>query len=735
MADDSMQTFINSFQEYEQNYLNSQRLKNTTSLGEVHTSFESLNYTLPAPIRNDIPNIYRNVADFLNNNRLGEHSFSSDINMVSDHESRVTNFHTFADHSVEAGVESLVDSIGIAPRDRDYAVLSIMKILGRFNAFNKNIKAIGHEHYDKPKLSKTILNDQLYSPNMSSTLNGIQTASQESFSVMSDYLLPDVKTHIVVTLLRLKFGIITNRIFPRRSQTEPWIQFVIENLEGYNMEDSMSLKHDIRNGRHRFWISDLLSDPSPVSMVLKPVIPLLINDTPPGTYLVADGILKPGIRVPLLDLTYDGSRPGYASTDYTDILSDGGRVEEIFFDLIIDDDGGTPASTTYHCSSGKLSAYDEAKFSPIPNTPEANPGFRMSTLRWKTPILTTFKDATGNPVAVPVTYGDKSSGFYAVLKLEPVTEIDVREATAEMKVSASLVPYYDEDKIDLNSATYQKFITWLKRATVTITGYSVDLKFSEENLKKSTIALRSIPAEKIFAIVTGPNYLIDWSLRESAAPADVVNGLTQVMQIGLDDRNFDIIQDTLNDVYNRARAEYLEGEHLNNRQRIAESYVSGRKVKPTVIKTSFDFVAGVNTLRSSDYLSDVRSRAEAWLMQLLTQLIQESKYNLQLDAGEVTHFKVITSLPIFSAVFATPTIHAHIEAKYPQGDTPIGSGQAVDGIEYTKILSNGFKVTFVIAPYDKIQNKLIGVINREQHPSSDLNFGINADYGVFTAQI
>jgi hypothetical protein len=718
---------MNSFDEYQKAYLNSR--KSESDLGNVSVASESYNYTLPTKIRHTIDNLYKNVADFLNENRLGEQDFGPNLVMTGDHEAKIANFSTFADSSVEAGIEELVNSVGIAPKDHDYAVLSVMKILGKFHDQSKNVKGIGHEHYQTPKLSMTVANDMSYSTAMASTLNGIQTAASESFSTMSDYLLPDVKTHIVITLLRLKFGIITNRIFPRRSLKEPWIQFVIENLEGYNMEDSMSLKHDIRNGRHRFWISDLLSDPSPVSMVLKPVVPLVVNDTT-SEYLAADGILLPGIRVPLLDLTYDGSRPGYNSADYTDILSDGGRLDTVYFDLVYN------STTTKHLSTGPLSAYDDAKFMPIPNTPEANPGFRLSTLRYKTPLLSTTLDADGVALGGGfVTLGSVAGGYYGVIKIEPVTEIDIREATSEMKVSATIVPYYDETKVDPVGIDYTNFLADLKKFTVKITGYSVDLKFSEENLKKSTIALRSIPAEKIYSVVTGPNYLIDWSLREAAAPADVVNGLTQVMQIGLDDRNLDIITDTINDVYTRARSEYLEGEHLNNRQRISEAYVSGRKVKPTIIKTSFDAITGLKSLRNSDYLSDVRSRSEAWLMQMLTQIIQESKYNMQLDAGEKVHFKVITSLPIFSALFASPLIHQHIEAKYPQGDTPVTAGQAVDGIEYTKELSNGFKVTFVIAPYDKVQDQMIFVINREQHAESELNFGINADYGVFTAQI
>jgi hypothetical protein len=720
---------MNSFDEYKKSYLLNR--KSSDDPGLIQVSQESYSYNLPRHIRNDIETLYKNVADFLNENRLGERNFSADLTLQGDHEAKITNFATFNDSSIEAGIEELVQKVGVPAKDHDYAVLSVMKILGKFYDQQKNVKAIGHEHYTTPKFSTTISNDLLYSNNLSSTLHGVQTASMESFSSMSDYLLPDVKTHIVVTLLRLKFGIITNRIFPRRSQKEPWIQFVIENLEGYNMEDSMSLKHDIRNGRHRFWISDLLSDPSPVSMVLKPVIPNVNND-PGGTYLVGgQPIYKPGINIPLLDLTYDPNRPGYASADYTDILSDGGRVDNIHFSITYDD--GAPITLNFQ--TGKLNAYDDAKFQPIPNTPEASPGYRLSTLRWKKPLLTgSLYTSTGDQVVTissnqdiadfaTAILGSPAAGYYAVIKLEPVTEIDIREATAEMKVAASIVPYYDAERINPTDPAYVTFIAELAKFSIQITGYELDLKFSEENLKKSTIALRSIPSEKIYSIVTGPNYLIDWSLREAAAPADVVNGLTQVMQIGLDDRNFDIIEDTLNDVYDRARSEYLEGDHLNNRQRIAESYVSGRKVKPTIIKTSTDFVAGLKALRESDYLSDVRSRAEAWLMQLLTQIVQESKYNMQLDAGEAVHFKVITSLPIFSAIFAAPTIHAHIEAKYPQGDTPVTSGQAVDGIEYTKTLPNGFKVTFVIAPYDKVQNKMIGVINREQHAESELNFG------------
>jgi hypothetical protein len=252
--------------------------------------------------------------------------------------------------------------------------------------------------------------------------------------------------------------------------------------------------------------------------------------------------------------------------------------------------------------------------------------------------------------------------------------------------------------------------------------YSVDAKYSEENLRKSNLAIRYHVRTFDFEVSNGRNILVDYSMAEEV-PEFCMSLVTEATSLGQDHRGLEVIVRELLYVYDRANLENADPAFRERTDKLGFQYVSSQIVRPMVYLNVID-LDNVDTIRSSDILGDIRQFVEWQLMNLVSLIYQNTYYKSQLADGEIPVFKVATSSVILENIFNIPHIHNHLD----KDTKPDGSV-----VEYRRVLPNGTVLEMASNPMDVLRDKIIMIPWRESVPEDVLNFGQNYDCGTFVA--
>lgn len=527
----------------------------------------------------------------------------------------------------------------------------------------------------------------------------------EAFGADTDKTVPDIRVAMTITLLKFHRGLL-NRIMHRRTTPQPVVTYVVPWGEAYDTQKSMDPSGKVRESQtYRKPMIDLYADPSMVTNSLRRIDVLKDNDT--ENVLVADNIIKFNYQVNLMDLSRIPDQIGFTQTDYTDLIADGVLLEKIYVRCT---KGGTTEDFVFN-----VREYSSARLLRQNNTKDS--GDRSTIFNQK---FLLFKDL------IPVG-GTTASTLFSTLTATACIGIDIScspicsvkwgrvKATGGVILSA-----YAPDETTVPAAV----TTAMTDLSVTLLGYTLDAKFSEENLRKTNIALRAHVFTKQWEIPVGRNYVVDYALQQSV-PEFTMGMMTEAISLGQDDRALKIIGSTLTDVYDRLKLENSDPRFREQLDRIGFEYIAAQHVNPYVVLVNMD-LNNVDSIRSSDILGDIRQYVDLTLLNVFSLLHQNSYYKSQLNDGEKPTYKVITSSVILENIFNIPHIHNHIEAQ--------GNG-AADGstIEYTRVLPNGTILQCVSCTYNSMRDKIIIIPFREGDPESFLNAGHNWDFGTYLA--
>jgi hypothetical protein len=260
---------------------------------------------------------------------------------------------------------------------------------------------------------------------------------------------------------------------------------------------------------------------------------------------------------------------------------------------------------------------------------------------------------------------------------------------------------------------------------ISLVGYSLDIKYSEENLRKSNVAIRSHYRTMDWEIPVGRNYIVDYALNE-ALPEYIMANITEAISLGQDHRAIDVIIKTLIDVYDRGREENEDPNFREDIQKLGFDYVASQQVRPVVYIGTID-LEEVDTIRSSDVLGDIRQYVELQLINLFSLLHQNSYYKTQLNAGEKPLYKLLTSEIILANLLNVPHIHNHLQ------DASYGENFDGDSVEYRRVLPSGVILECVSTTFDYMRDKIVIIPYRQGDSESILSFGHNLEFGTYLA--
>lgn len=607
-----------------------------------------------------------------------------------------------------AAIMDLVRRCHVPANRETEAACAVANLLSKFKVCAGNNELYRLMHFSKSKASTESQSLQsniqaTYAPSLFGMVNHIGLPGNEAFGADIDKVLPDIRASLAVTLLQFHRGIL-DRIMHRRTSSSPYVKYVVPYAEVYDMLLSNDASSKVRNSDdHNLPFIELYADPRQVSNQLQPIIPLLSNDTEGVVY--ADGYINYNCKANLFDLSVIANQLGRSHYNFTDLVSENVILNEILIQISKDDTEEIIRVDTSHLSGARLQMR--------PNTKDS--GIRNCMLNVTVKLDNRTKTIKGEPSTLLAT---TTSADYVKAVLTTAIEINLKYADVDgmgyiQAFAANAVP---------GAEASEEVKTLVEGLTFKMLAYNLDARYSEENLRKSNLAIRSQVRTFDYEISLGRNILVDYAF-DQELPEYLMGLVTEATSLGQDHRGLDVIVKELLFVYDRVRQETEDPRLRPRLDKIGFEYVASQLVRPVVYLQTID-LDNVDTIRSSDVMGDIRQYVEWELLNIVSLYFQNSFYRQQLNAGEKPMFKVLTSSVILDNLLSIPHIHNHLNTESP-----------VDGntVEYRRVLPNGCILDCVSTSYNYMRDKIVMIPYRENMPEDVLNWGANWDYGTFVA--
>ena len=607
----------------------------------------------------------------------------------------------------QAPMEDLCRNCGIGPNQMHAAVESVALCI---HNYTHGYDAATHFRKASPSQSHGDFEvrgfDTMFSRGAMETLITSPEAAIEAFGADSANTISDAKVAITVTILRYHRSAL-HRLIPNIPTDSNMVTYKVDNMEVYDLNKSRSDSAAIRyEDRHRVPFVELYNDPSPANTALKPIILRTANDSMPAK-LVAENIVKIGTGLNMFDYSLDAGQIGYAHVDYTDLVGDNVRIKNLFVSVT---DGITteiiPIIVTDHSGSRMLM-----------NANNKDSSDRVCSLA-DVGIL--------DPTSLTLAGGVSTllSGFTVdgAVRLNYNAAGSINLKTSDVIVHGSVTKTLITKSGNAAVAADQ---TLFDSLTVTMFAYEIAADFSEENIRKTTKAMRIMTKQVGYEIPGSSNYIVQYSLTQTR-PEAVIDGLTKLMSIGIDDRGLKLVMDVMKNVRDRVSAEAALGND-NYVNKIGQNFVAGQRVKPYIWMDTFQLNPNLKNIRSADKWGDIRALAEEYLLNVFSRLYRESYYTQELGAGEKPIFSCLTSIPIKDSLLSVPHYHDHL------ADT--AADKVADGVvEFRRTLPDGTVLNVISTTFNYFDDKMLIVPVRPNRPQSVLNFAHNRERGTYLTQ-
>lgn len=550
--------------------------------------------------------------------------------------------------------------------------------------------------------------DGVFSDRMNAMVKGEASASLESFGADVSNVISDAKVAITVTILRYHRGAI-HRLIPNIPTDSVMVSYKVDHMEVYDLaksrSDSAAERYD---GQHRVPFVDLYGDPSPANTQLKPIVLRTANDAAaPNAKLLAENVGKINTSINMFDYSIDAGQVGYTHIDFTDIVADNVRIKALYFNVT---DG-----TSNELFRLTVSEYAGARM--LMNANNLDSGDR--TCNFKDTLVLSNDSKTSSDVASTLLAGLTED---AVVKLVTNASGSVNLKTSEIIVLGSVAPAIGTVSGNAVIAADQTIFDAL---TITIVGFEPSAEFSEENVRKTTRAMRIMTKQVAYEIPGSQNFVVQYSLTQTR-PETVIDGLAKLMAIGNDDRGIRLIMDTMGNVKDRivAESKLSDANYVN---KVGQAFVAGQRVKPSIFFHTITLDADLKNLRSADKWGDIRALTEENLLNIFSRLYRESYYSQELGDGEKPVFNCLTSIPIKSSLLSVPHYHNHLADS--------AADKVADGvIEFRRTMPDGTVLNVITTTFNYMDDKMLIVPVRPSRPQSILNFAQNRERGQFLAQ-
>lgn len=534
--------------------------------------------------------------------------------------------------------------------------------------------------------------------------------SNESFGTDVNRVISDVAKGLAINVAQSDTAIL-NKLMHRKMTAVPTVTFDVVSAELYDFLKSNDKSSDVRNGRQTLKpFIELYMNPREVSNELQPLIPLKANAKADEVY--KDGFINNGKSANLFDLSLDANKPGFTHVNYTDLVSTNVKLSKVIVRL------KTNGSVTWAANKTEEFVIDvsHARAAQLTSVFNVTDSAKRSTVCSVAELLskdTKKVDGGASEILSKCTATDKVK-----LVLNTAATVNLSNAITDVFGNGKLYGYTSSDGeliADLKT-------TLLPNVTIEVVAISLQAYASEENMRKSNLAIQTKTANFHFEIASPRNIMVDYSLQTPDQEDAALSFANEAAALGVDHRGIYVTTETLKYCYNQNRQLKADGHFGDVRETINHMYVAGMQVNPTALLGSID-CNQLNTLRSSDLTGDIRGMMETRLISTFAQFYQDSLFRQRLN--EKPRFRVLTSPLMLSTLLQMPHIHDHLQAL---------SGEQLDsnGVDYLRVLPDGTILEVITSNYEYLRTKMI-MIPMTSDADNILNFGANYDCGTFVA--
>ena len=674
-----------------------------------------------------IGDVYNKVVNFLNSNSI--YGTEQMNNVFSVEPFTMYQMLPSSDHEAifsKEELKALCDSCGI-PSDQTAATMAaIYRTIGSYT----NRTALNDHWMSATEglltgVNATPMSDIYPTSALGDMVTGIGVPGKEAFGATVDTVIPDLRMALTVILIKPHKGVMS-RLIQRRTLAGAVITYVITRNELYDLQRSQDKMSLVRNEYgHRHNLLELYRRPDPTDMSLTRIMPLKVNDTEemtgdPDGVLVDDNIIKFNKELNLFDLVLDETKEYRKRFNYTDLVSEGVAVDAIY--------------VTINGEKYRLSVAADARARLMHlQTSEQFSGDRETNLMIRARFNQTSRKEDGTLTQI-FTNDPLVEDF--VLTINAYVYCDLQTANVRSSVSHSLTAVSNRAKDPVTgkpAEVSQAMKDALAILNVTVDGFELDARFSEENLRQIDRAARSLTYVTSYEMPQGKTIIVDFSMQQSM-PEQVLNVAQELQSIGIDHRNIQMFLKTMRHVHDEClveRNDELYNAHSNGKT-IHRNYVSGQQVNPEIFMGVID-LAQVKSVRDSDMAGDIRQYVDGYMTKALSLVHYRSQYLTQLDSNKVPHYKVLTSSYILENLLAVPHIHEHLMPQGMNAEDMYKEKKVGAPIEYSRTLMSGVKLDVITSSFYYLQDKIIVIPFVEGDPSNVLNFAHNWDLGQFVA--
>lgn len=652
-----------------------------------------------------VRNVLHNTAEFLSTHNVvtGNHTIAS---LESLHDISIPVLNTEVSVMQDVGVEAVFDYVRNCnvPRDRqESTALEVLRILS--GGVDRNA-IIAPETASKDHMSL----ESFAGTGGAMMLNHDAKVAMEAFGTDIDRLQSDNRLNIVLSVLRA-FTSITDKLFPRIAEEGNAVTIKIPAPEVYDLAASMNASAAVRNNPANILpMVTLYKNPDPVSTRLIPIVPITANDTATVKSLYnSTTSLAAGVSSNLFDLAMNNTAYGFNAIDMTDLVAPGGHITNLYV-LASHNASGTITTELFKIPTRY---YAQAQFVSNPNNMDS--GDVAVIMACSTLLTAGSLNAAGAASTMLSSY--TTAGAQLNIQFNAQLNLKTAQISGSGSVSPILVARPPATAAAGSTATDFALITW------TLVAYDTELYYDEENMRKTTLAVRMRYMERQFVIPMGRNILVDYSLNQQSSD-DVAAMVNNTACLGNSARNLGVMTSVLTDMYNAVQFEIANPEMaplVNSRQ----NSIAGTMCIPYVVTETLDFSdSTILVLRESERLSELHGRTRQRLLTALTTVCNRSLYLNNLDAGEKPVFKVLVAQTLADQLFGIIDYHNELNDRV----------SAANGADYSMELPNGYRLDLVKTNFDDYANSIIVVPMREAQPEHITSFGTIRDRGTYVAQ-
>lgn len=666
-------------------------------MSDLSKYMNQLQLAFPNSQREDVYSIgratYNKVGEFLTSHNAIRQGRYETISAANESLS-------FDDAITSSGIEelqTLVKSCGIADEYVRPCCQSILNVLDRCMGTSTPVAWSRHNMKNSiDNASARVPNSlsEIYASDTVAHLNNGVMPSSEAFGVNIDLAQPDLKVSVSIAIMNYHTRLVP-RILPTKTISQPNVQFVKETLEVYDLKS-------VDGPRKR--LLDLYEDPSFAANELQKIVPLLQNEEDPADpkLLVRDGVLKFGVTANILKLSIKPNTYGYEHINRTDLIAEAVKMESVIVTLTVD---GVAEEFVVDVPQSV------ARLTRMVNA--ADSAMRNADIKFRVAFRKGMTKADGTASAILANLGDQEA-IIAEFNVKPT--ISLKFGTVDCLGVVTMRARHDIDQEALSEEAKK-----VAAGAIAMLGYSIDARFSEENLRKTSIAMWTHRQPFSYDIPIGRNYVFDYAIGQTNAEENATN-LTKIIGIGQDDVALrTVCIRTLEDVADRLAQ--IGPNPEDKAEYIGRTFIAGDKVRPSVFLGTLDYT-DLNIIRDADRAGDIKQKAITYLTAATTKVLKESFFLQQIGGAGAT-FKCVTSLAVIGNVIGQPHIHDHMN-KEDQRD--IG-----DGVEYVLVLPNGVRIEFITSTFNYMENRMVMWPVIKNNADSELNYAINCDYGTMVA--